>query len=256
MSRFTSLLHYRLLRIRLGNYVFSPGLFMTLLTIIVAWILFSLGQWQLSRAEYKENLQQTIAQRKYRSPVNLDNIPSSTAEQLYLPVSVTGKYDTRHQFLLDNQVVKGKVGYDVFTPFISANGIRLLVNRGFVAQGKSRDDIPDIHLPDKKITIKGLLDHPPSRGIVLLNNVHNKLSWPMLLQYIDTKEMAAFLDYQLLDMVLQLNKDENSVLEYHLPVLNLNSEKNRGYAFQWFAMTLTVWLLFIFLNTSKMTSQK
>jgi surfeit locus 1 family protein len=65
----------------------------------------------------------------------------------------------------------------------------------------------------------------------------------------DIDEISKILDVQIYDMVLWLDKDQPGSLEYDLPVLNLNSAKNNGYAFQWFAMSLALLLIYIVVNT-------
>ena len=251
MQFWSSLLNTRLFDIKLGKYRFHPGIFLTVITILVAYILFSLGQWQAGRAEYKENLQQKIAQRQNLPARSLGELPDAVADRVYLPVNMEGRYDTLHQLLLDNRIVNGKVGYDVYTPFVTTQGDALLVNRGFVELGASREQLPDIALAPELVTLTGLLNRPPSKGVILADNLHSSEHWPMVLQYIDTSELSRRLDYRIMDMVLILNAGENGSLTYHLPALNLNSDKNRGYAFQWYAMALTVCLLYLFLNTSR-----
>ncbi len=255
MSLVSAITGTRLMNIKLLGYRFSPGVFITFVTICVAYILFSLGQWQLSRAEYKENLQQKIAERQHLPATTLQLLPDSVDERRYLPVILEGRYDNHRQFLLDNRIVNGVVGYDVYTPFVTDGEQVLLVNRGFVPLGKSRELLPDIAVTNQTLKLTGLLNTPPSRGVILADNLHSDAQWPVVLQYIDLKELSSMLNYQLMDMVLRLNKDENSALIYHLPVLNLNADKNHGYAFQWFAMTFTVCFLYFFLNTSKIGNE-
>jgi len=72
-----------------------------------------------------------------------------------------------------------------------------------------------------------------------------------VLQYIDLDEIDQILGYQLYDMVLWLDQDQAGSLEYDLPVLNLNSTKNNGYAFQWFAMSLALLLIYVVVNTKR-----
>ena len=50
-------------------------------------------------------------------------------------------------------------------------------------------------------------------------------------------------------MVIWLNENEAGSFEYDLPVLNLNATKNNGYAFQWFAMSLALLIIYIVVNT-------
>ena len=254
MSIVSQFLDARLFSLRIGAWRFAPGVFMTLVFIFVLYILISLGRWQIARGEYREHLQQTLAQRQHQPPVPLSHIPDSHDAQRYLPVFVHGHYDAQHQFLLDNRVVDGKVGYLVLTPFITDTGRALLVNRGFIALGKHRDTLPAIPVEDTPQRLTGMLVSPPSHGLILDAARNPQAGWPRVLQFVEPKELSAMLGYKLMDMVLLLDKGQNGALKYDLPVLNLNSKRNFGYAFQWFAMAFTVCLLYLFLNTKKCDS--
>ena len=211
----------------------------------------SLGFWQLDRAEFKDTLQQKIVERKSLAPAGFDELPSTTDDRRFRPVKFIGEYDAEHTFLLDNKILNRRVGYHVITPVKIDGAKTVLVNRGFVLQGKSRDLLPEIESISGKIEFGGLLDLTPSRGLVLAENVHDTAKWPVVLQYVDLDETSQLLGYELYDMVLWLDKNTAGSLEYDLPVLNLNSAKNNGYAFQWFAMSFALLMIYVFVNTKR-----
>ncbi len=211
----------------------------------------SLGFWQLDRAEFKDTLQQKIIERKNLSPVAIAELPASSESRRYLPVKFIGEFDDQHSFLLDNITFNGHVGYHVFTPVKVNDAKTILVNRGFVSQGKTRDQLPEVDVPGGKIEFSGLLDFSPSRTLLLAENVQETSRWPVVLQYVDLIEIGELSGYELYDMVLWLNPDQVGSFEYDLPVLNLNSAKNNGYAFQWFAMSLALFIIYIVVNTKR-----
>src|SRR5690606_22816052 len=52
---------------------------------------------------------------------------------LYQPLSASGRYLADRQFLIDNMILDGRVGYFVITPFqFSRDEPLLLVNRGWL----------------------------------------------------------------------------------------------------------------------------
>jgi cytochrome oxidase assembly protein ShyY1 len=61
------------------------------------------------------------------------------------------------------------------------------------------------------------------------------------------------LGYELYDMIVWLDEGKSDasagIYQYDLPVLNLNSAKNNGYAFQWFAMSLALLIIYLVVNT-------
>ncbi|NOR43790.1 MAG: hypothetical protein GQ572_10680 [Gammaproteobacteria bacterium] len=246
---------YRLFSLRIASYSFSPGIVSTLVTVVLLYTMMSLGFWQLDRAEFKGDLQDKIEQRKNLPPIGIGDLGSSADERRYLPVMFDGEFDTQHSFLLDNKIVKGRVGYHVYTPIKVSDTEAILVARGFVGMGKTREQLPDIKTPSGAIALHGLLDLPPSAALILADNVNRADSWPVVLQYVDLTELSEMLGYKLYDMVIWLNEDEAGAFEYDLPVLNLNAAKNNGYAFQWFAMTLALFVIYIVVNTKKSKSE-
>ncbi len=241
----------RLMSITVASFHFNPGIISSLVTAVLLYTMLSLGNWQLGRADYKDTLQQKIAERKNLMPSGINDLPETLDDRRYLPLKFIAEYDLEHSFLLDNITFNGKVGYHVYTAVKLAAGKAILVNRGFIAQGASRQQLPELITPGGKIEINGLLDLPPSRALVLAENFHDSSQWPMVLQYIDLNELNEITEYELYDMVLWLDKEEPGIFDYDLPVLNLNSAKNNGYAFQWFAMSLALVLIYIFVNTRR-----
>jgi len=181
-------------------------------------------------------------------------LPESVEERRFYPVRFYGEYDAKHNILLDNKVLNGRVGYHLFTPVKLDDNKLVLVNRGFLQQGESRDNLPAIGTPSGRILLQGLLDITPPSALVLAKNILQTKHWPVVLQYIDLDEIDKILGGQVYDMVLWLDQDRPGSLEYDLPVLNLNSAKNNGYAFQWFAMSLALSLIYIVVNTKRRTS--
>lgn len=251
MSNFKTIRQRRLFSVKIASYRFSPGVLSSLLTVFFLYVMISLGFWQLDRAEFKDTLQQKIEERKNLTPVNFDGLPVTADDRRFQPVKFIGEYDASHTFLLDNKILNGRVGYHVLTPVKIDDAKTVLVNRGFVRQEKTRDLLPEIESFNGKIELSGLLDLTPSRGLVLAENVHDTTRWPVVLQYIDLDEISQLSGHELYDMVLWLNKDQVGSLEYDLPVLNLNSAKNNGYAFQWFALSFALLMIYFFVNTQR-----
>lgn len=248
---FKQILRARLFSLNIGAYRIAPGIVPTLMTIAFVYLMMFMGQWQAEKAEYKENLTNKIVARKDLPPIGLMELPAKMDDRLYLPVRIYGRYDTKHSFLLDNKIVNGQVGYDVYSPLIKSDGEAILVNRGFLPQGRTRQDLPEFVTPADALDVIGLLDNTPSKTIVLADDVNKVKSWPVVLQYVDVAEISAMLGYPVFNMVLWLDKDDNHGFERTLPALNLGAAKNAGYAFQWYAMTFALLTIFVVVNIKK-----
>ena len=246
-----SLFRTRLIKVNIGPFCFSPGILPTIVTVFFLYVMVWMGQWQASKAEYKNDLIEKINSRKDLSAVSLDELPSSIDDRLYLPVVTKGFYDPEKYFLLDNRILNGSVGYDVYTPLSRSDGSVILVNRGFLSQGSTRQDLPEVITPTVEILVRGLLDKVPSTGIVLADNVNDYNSWPIVLQYLDLTEIETALNKPVFDMILRLDEKEEYGFTRVLPALNLKSDMNSGYAFQWYALTLALTIIYIAVNTKK-----
>lgn len=246
-----ALLYTRLVKLHVGNYVFNPGVFASLITIALLYIMLSMAQWQSSKAAYKDNLRDTIIARKELPAIGLTELPAKADDQLFLPLHIRGQFDARHYFLLDNKTLNNQVGYDVYAVFKIPGYAPMLINRGFVPQGRTRQDLPEIAFPRGTVELKGLLDRVPAKGFVLMDNPVKVDHWPLVLQYIDPTEIQGFLGTAIFDMILRLDSQSPYSYTSELPALNLDSAKNSGYAFQWYAMSVALTFIYFFVNTKR-----
>jgi len=247
-------LHTRLVKINVGQFQFNPGILPTALTLCLLYIMISMGLWQLDRAAFKQDLQRKVEQRKNLPPVSLEELPADPDDAVFYPVRLRGRFDRDHQFLLDNRVYRQKPGYHVYTPLVMSDGSAILVNRGWVAQGRTRQDLPALPAPDGVVEFTGLMDRLPAKGVILMDNANDSLQWPRVLQYIDEKEISGLTGYSLYPMAVWMDDGTQYGFDYQLPVLSLNSAKNTGYAFQWFSMSIALSAIYIVVNTKKQVS--
>ncbi|MFW2372240.1 MAG: SURF1 family protein [Gammaproteobacteria bacterium] len=246
-----SYLNIPLFTISLGKLEFKPGLFPTLVTLVFLYLLISLGQWQLDRAEYKTNIENLVKERKDLPPIVLNMAPAGIDERMYLPVKTHGTFDSNHQIFLDNRVVKHQAGYDVYTPLLRENAPALLVKRGWVKMGRTRQNLPDINIDNVYTDIAGILNKPPSHGLILSDNANQYQQWPALAQFIDLDEIESILGYPLYPMILVLDGQHESALHQQPIAMNMNSAKHHGYAFQWFALATTLTIIYLVVNTKR-----
>ena len=115
---------------------FNPGLWPSLAGLVLFLLLIRLGFWQLDRAEEKQALQTRYQDQISAEPVNLGQAARhrGQAQQMYWRRCIlTGSYDPQALYLLDNQVWRGVVGYQVFSRFVLPDGASVLVDRGWMA---------------------------------------------------------------------------------------------------------------------------
>jgi cytochrome oxidase assembly protein ShyY1 len=122
-----------------------------------------LGQWQWHRHEDKAARAQRINNHYLASPVPLSRVlkgPDANlprAEEWTL-VTTTGRYADRSLMLVRNRPNHGVFGYEVVIPLELGDGTSLLVDRGWIPNGRSAaDPSPVPATPAGDITVTGWL---------------------------------------------------------------------------------------------------
>ncbi len=221
---------------------------LALLALIFIAIFTSLGIWQLSRATEKKLLIKSYTQRTQLAPLTLGSILEPGDWRFYR-IELTGEFDNAHTLLLDNKIVDGKVGYEVYTPFhIAGWNKSILVDRGFVRIGTSRRKLPAIAPITGKTTIDGMLNLPPTY-VKLGQLTDTPTHFPMRIEYIRLPEIAEILQQDaLFSYVLLLNPTDARAYPIKWEIVTMKPEKHMAYAVQWFAFALTLLILFVALN--------
>ncbi len=211
-------------------------------------ILLGLGMWQLDRSEQKRVLLDLQEQAIAKETLHLSTAIESSAETLrYRQVEVEGHYDAMHQFLVDNQISGGKAGYFVLTPFVLAGETKaVLINRGWIPLNQDRSVLPDLQINHVQTTITGRINNFPSVGIKLAGAEIPTAGWPAVVQVIDSNVLAKKLGYALFEFQVELDKElpDGFKREWRTTAI-MPPEQHTAYAIQWFALALTLTILFI-----------
>lgn len=235
---------------------FKANIYLTILALLVLLLLLSLGNWQLNRAQEKQDILDLQSIRMNMESVELSTLQLRANKGLrYWPVKATGLLDTDQQILIDNQVKDGRQGYFVLTPLKLNASEAILLNRGWVPAGPTRDILPNVSLPANGVTISGKLDHFPSVGIKLDGADTLSNGWPSVTQLIDVDKVSERLGYTVLPYQLLLNQQEPNGYDRRWVPMKMGPQKHHGYAFQWFALA-TAWVIIYFVLTIKLGRKK
>jgi surfeit locus 1 family protein len=234
--------------IKVGSRIFAPKIFTTLLTIVLIALLISLGRWQLRRADEKRLLFDSFAAGTDATQViELGTSPL----RRYQHIEAVGHYDQSRQILIDNMVNGERPGYFVITPFALTGGGWMLVNRGWVPLGASRAERPAIPVADDTRHVRGRADHMPSPGIQLGARVVLAPPFPVVAAFPSRNEIAGLLhetswttatDLVLLDPA----EPDGYVRNWSAP--GFAPLRHIGYAVQWFALALTLFVIYVVTN--------
>ena len=243
------------MKIEFGPFIFSVTLIPLLAFLCLLPLFISLGFWQLGRAEEKQVLLEMHGKRINQVAIRRSAGINDDIESLrYRKVLLTGQYDEAHQFLVDNQIFEGRAGYFVMTPFLFDNQDKaMLVNRGWLPSNPDRSILPEVTIQDLEQTISGRIDRFPSVGIQLEGAEIPSKGWPSVVQVVDSQEIAKKLQYPVFGFQIQLDKElaDGYGRDWKSAMVTMPPEKHIAYAFQWFALALTLVILFIWLNINK-----
>ena len=221
---------------------------LNLLFFAVLALLLSLSVWQWHRADEKREFLKQQEQAQQQEMLQLSNIVEHNAEMLrYRKLKATGHYDGSQQFLVDNQVSNGKVGFFVLTPFILQGSTKaVLVNRGWVAANQDRKILPDVNLKmTNTITITGRANYFPPVGIKLKGAEIPTDTQPAVIQVVDSTVLARKLGYELSNFQLELNPEEANGFkrDWHMAAI-MPPEQHIAYSLQWVGLAITWIVLF------------
>jgi surfeit locus 1 family protein len=235
---------------RFGNRVFAPRGWGIAVTALLLTAFVSLGYWQIDRYREKQAMVESFAAA---SESSIELAAQGVAElPRYQHVRVRGSYDPARQVLLDNMPsATGRPGYRVLTPLRRpGSDVLLMVDRGWVPLGATREDLPDVSVRPDEREVSGKLDELPAPGLRLGEAAApGSTSWPRVLNFPTRPELEAVLAAPVEPRVLLLDAGAADGFEREWrPAMRFGPERHLGYAIQWFALALTLAVIFVALS--------
>lgn len=217
---------------------------LTLFTALMLPLLILLGLWQLDREQEKTEMQALYERRALEVPLPLSQINWRDNDLGWTQVSAQGSYDVNRQFLLDNRIYESRVGYEVITPLLTDQGL-LLVNRGWIAQGRTRRDLPALPVTDDVVTLNAVIYVPSGEVMMLGSGIEPGTGiWPEVIQRLDMTLISEMLGDNVLPYSVRLAPGSNELLQANWQAINMQPETHRAYAVQWFVMALVLMVLY------------
>jgi surfeit locus 1 family protein len=225
-----------------------------LVSLLVAACLTALSLWQLSRAAEKKQTLQRIAQSQAAGPLDAQQLLAlNTKSRDAIDVQFPARWIAPMIWLLDNQQVDGRIGYDVV---IAVEQIRpseqstqstdhavpssitptLLVNLGWVAAQGSRDQLPEVNVP-AELMVNGIF-RANAKGLLLGKNIEDKGQWPMRIQQIDAGLLSDYIPSLSRSGVI-FQQQQSPFYVHYQPVI-LPPERHTAYAVQWALLAIAV----------------
>ena len=204
-----------------SGYSFRPRGWAIAVTLAACAAFVALGSWQARRAEEKRALGAQLDAKR---------------------VALTGEFRPEHTVFLDNRIRNHRAGYEVVTP-LRIDGEHVLVLRGWVEAGRTRDALPQVRTPAGVVRVEGVaLEHLP-RVMQLKEDPRSRVR-----QSIDLKEFAAQTGLRLRPMFLEQHSPVDDGLLREWPRPDAGVEKHESYSLQWYSFAALTAVLFVVLS--------
>jgi surfeit locus 1 family protein len=218
------------------------------LVVVVVVVCLGLAKWQWQRAEQKQQRLDNIDRMQQKGVLSWSGLTllPGTLDKTGLRLQLQGKMQSRKYWLLDNRTLNGRPGYDVLAIFYpTGSTLGLLVNFGWVAQGLSRNKLPQVQLPEQQISITAQLKQGDLAGFYLPGAELAGTGWPKLIQFIDIHQQEQQSQAQLVDFMAYAVDNDSFAQPHYQPVI-MPPEKHLAYALQWLLIALSAVLVFVF----------
>jgi surfeit locus 1 family protein len=245
-------------------YIFSPSLIGTIVSLICIPMFIKFGLWQYHKAQQKMTIQAAYNLAKtddaLKFPLDIiNNHALNVADWNYKKVKVTGVYEPKFQFLLDNQVEGNRVGYHVITPLkIDQSRQYVLINRGWILGKDTHTELPKFETPIGTQTVIGQIWVPSKKIFTLEAKVVDTApsqAWQPVWQNMNMSRYQHSVPFIVSDLAIKLDQASEAggfVRNWQVPVERIAT--NIGYAYQWFGFALATLLIYIYMSVNRVST--
>lgn len=217
---------------------------LTLAALASILLTLSLGRWQLARATQKEAIQSSIDERAALPPLTNSALMAleNPVSEVYRGVVLEGVWLPEHTVFLDNRQMNGKPGLYVVTPFrLVGSEAVFLVQRGWVGRNFiDRTQVPDVLTVGEQVRIQGRIAPPPAKLYEFAGSEGGRIR-----QNLDMSTFAIESGLTLRPGSVQQLGDGRDGLLRQWPQVATGVDKHHGYAFQWFALSGLISILYV-----------
>jgi surfeit locus 1 family protein len=241
----------------IGQYSIRINLWLMMIFLLLQTLLNSLGFWQMDRSKEKR---ERIMQLEKGSQNPLQSLTRISSADLEAFKAVELELETNYPWtlLLENQIKNKAHGYHVLNMVTDKkSGKQLLVNRGWVFGGNDRNRLPKVEEPPADWLVKARL-YPLVESVKFsqdaeIERIGSVLRLPKLDQTI-LQQLNRDYGLSLENYVLRLTgNDTQASLNTGWVWTNMPPEKHLAYAFQWFGLALTLFLVSFFACIKKVS---
>jgi surfeit locus 1 family protein len=200
-----------------SGYSFRPRAWALALAAVGCAAFIALGNWQARRADEKRELAAQLEKKR---------------------VAVSGTFLPEYTVFLDNKIRNHRAGYEVLMP-LRVDGESVVVNRGWIEAGRTRDALPEVRTPAGQVRVEGLVLERLPRVLNLDRQASGKVR-----QGLDIGAFAAQTGLRLRPYFLEQHSAADDGLLRDWPRPDAGVAMHESYSLQWYSFAaLTVILL-------------
>jgi surfeit locus 1 family protein len=163
-------------------------------------------------------------------------------------VSLRGIFEPRYTVLLDNKLHRGRPGYEVVQPLRLDGDRYVVVNRGWVAAGPSRDRLPEVRTPAGEIALTGVRQKRLAQAYAPPIAPEAAQREGKVWQNVTLERFAAWSGLALEPYVVEQHSAADDGLVRDWPAAGAGVEVHESYALQWYSLAVLSVILFFVLN--------
>ena len=239
--------------LRIGKRSFAPSVWTVGLTALGVAMFVALGYWQLGRAQEKQARFDAFMSGS-------EDIVDATGlgfDELarYQPsgcAAVTTRLGRSCSTTCRPRPAGRVIGSSRRSSGADGRGW-VLVDRGWVPLGLTRDELPNVAVGAGERELTGTLDGLPIPGVrVGPAAAPGAASWPRVLLFPTEPDVESVLGVEVESRIILLDAGVPDGFERKWrPALGFGPERHLGYAVQWFAFALVAIVLFVALNLKR-----
>ena len=220
-----------------------PGWIPTIAAVAGVALTLSAAHWQFGRAAFKTGLQHEYEVRQALPPLDLNAGIAPPEDMQYRKVQVAGTYLASNAIFLDNRIRSGRAGYEYVVPMRIGNSDRfVLVNRGWLPGGQTRNQLPNIKLPAGMVSVTGNAVAAGSPALELSSQTVEGRVWQNL-------DLARYRQQQGLDVLGFVIHEESAAddgFDRNWLPPGFGVQTHQSYALQWLAFAGMIMFFYVY----------
>ena len=208
--------------------------------IIFAPLTFSLGVWQVNRANEKIEILENYDKLLLSTPLVLDNDHKN-----WQPVKTSGTFE---DFIIyeDNAILDGKAGYKIYHLFKNSDNSYIFIHRGFVERNKIKNNLPKVEVPEGIKNLEGkVLKRTNNAFIQNIQESDSRIIQEFDLSYLKERH-SSLKNKEIYEYLFNLQAENEMKFSAIEKPVNMSSSKHIGYAIQWFGLCAALIILTIY----------